>query len=117
MVNNTEYILKDENLIVKFANDLDHHNTEIIREQIDKIIDDNNKIINVIMDFTNVGFMDSSGIGVIMGRYKKVCFNGGRLFVVGINNVVDKIFTLSALYRITSKYKDVEEVLDVLKRE
>ena len=50
-------------------------------------------IINVkhlIIDFSNVSFMDSSGIGVIMGRYKKIRYADGNIAVIGINKMIDR---------------------------
>ena len=48
-------------------------------------------------------FMDSSGIGVIMGRYKLVKKRGGSITVTNINNSIDRIFTISGLYKIVIK--------------
>ena len=62
------------NLIIRLNCELDHHISEQIRKRIDNIID-TKAIKNIIFDFEKVSFMDSSGIGVIMGRYKKVVFN------------------------------------------
>ncbi len=60
-------------LVIKLMEELDHHNALTIREQSDKLISGKN-IKDIIFDFTGSDFMDSSGIGVIMGRYKKVIF-------------------------------------------
>ena len=114
MEKEAEYFIKDDTLIVRLSGDLDHHNAEIIRKKIDNLLD-NNRLKNIIMDFINVGFMDSSGIGVIMGRYKRVAYQKGKIAVVGINKVVDRIFTMAALYRITEKYEDIEGAYKGLK--
>lgn len=47
--------------------------------------------------------MDSSGIGVIMGRYKLVKNRGGKVTVTNINNSIDRILTISGLYKIVEK--------------
>jgi stage II sporulation protein AA (anti-sigma F factor antagonist) len=47
--------------------------------------------------------MDSSGIGVIMGRYKLVKNMGGEITVTNINQSIDRIFTISGLYKIVNK--------------
>lgn len=60
--------------------------------------------------------MDSSGIGLIMGRYKKVMFLGGRAAVTRVGDVVNRIFTLSGLYQIIEKYDTVEEALHMLQK-
>lgn len=108
-----EFEIVDRSLIVKLGEDLDHHNAIGLREQADKIIMINN-IINIIFDFSATNFMDSSGIGVIMGRYKEVNAAGGSVYVVGISNNVDRIFKLSGLYKILYKYDRVQDALDVI---
>jgi len=58
--------------------------------------------------------MDSAGIGVIMGRYKKVMFVGGKIAVTGVNSTVDRILRLSGLYKIIQKFDTVESALNFL---
>ena len=108
-----DFEVMNQCLIIKLLEELDHHNAIPIREQSDKII--SKKFIkDIIFDFSGTDFMDSSGIGVIMGRYKKALFIGGRVAVVGISDSVNRIFTLSGLYRIIKQYKDVKEALEVI---
>lgn len=109
-----EFEIIGQTLVVKLGEDLDHHNSLHIREQTDKIIMNKN-IKYIIFDFSGTDFMDSSGIGVIMGRYKKVIFIGGSVYVTGVSNNVDRIFKLSGLYKIIEKYNKVEEVLELIK--
>lgn len=100
-------------LIIRMHTDLDHHNAMWIREQADRMIERQN-VKHVIFDFTGVGFMDSSGIGVIMGRYKKVIFTGGRAAVSNVGAAVDRIMRMSGLYKIIEKYDTLEEALERL---
>ncbi len=97
-------------LVVKLLEDLDHHNAVSIREQSDKLITGKN-IKDIIFDFTGSEFMDSSGIGVIMGRYKKVIFTGGKVAVTGVNHSVDRIFRLSGLYKIIHKFETIDDAV------
>ncbi len=97
-------------LVIKLMEELDHHNALTIREQSDKLISGKN-IKDIIFDFTGSDFMDSSGIGVIMGRYKKVIFTGGKVAVTGVNQGVDRIFRLSGLYKIIHKFDTIEEAV------
>ena len=108
-----DFEVRNRTLIIYLKEDLDHHNAIWIREQADKIIDRKNTN-NIIFDFSKVTFMDSSGRGVIMGRYKKALFIGGRVAVVGVSDSVNRIFTLSGLFRIMNHYKDVEEALGAI---
>jgi len=99
------------NLIVNVSEELDHHNAEIIRDKIDKIIVKEN-IKCVIFDFSNTKFMDSSGIGVIIGRYKNIKNRGGNVVVANVGPRMDRIFNMSGLYRIINRYENVKEALN-----
>lgn len=103
-------------LIFYLTDDLDHHAAEQFRELSDELIA-REQVKNIIFDFTGVGFMDSSGIGMLMGRYKKVMFSGGRAAVTNVGEIVNKIFLLSGLYKIIEKYDTIEEALESLKSE
>lgn len=97
-------------LVIKLMEELDHHNALTIREQSDKLISGKN-IRDIVFDFTGSDFMDSSGIGVIMGRYKKIIFTGGKVAVTGVNQSVDRIFRLSGLYKIIHKFNTIEDAV------
>ena len=71
----------------------------------------------LIFDFDGVNFMDSSGIGLIMGRYKLINKNGGRAFMVNLKPTVRKIFQLSGIFKILEEVKDVNSALDLIKAE
>ncbi len=101
-------------LVVYVTDDLDHHAVLQLREYSDRLIEAGN-IRHIIFDFTDVGFMDSSGIGLIMGRYKKVMFLGGRAAVTNVGDVVNRIFTLSGLYQIIERYDPVAVALQGMK--
>ncbi|MDF2951915.1 MAG: hypothetical protein K0S18_1498 [Anaerocolumna sp.] len=98
-------------LVIKLLEELDHHNAITIREQSDKLIAGRN-VKDIIFDFTGTDFMDSSGIGVIMGRYKKIIFAGGQVAVTGVNQSIDRIFRLSGLYKIIHKYDSIDEAVN-----
>lgn len=110
----TSYEISQRCLIIRLNGELDHHNAIQIKEKADRLIE-RNHIKHIIFDFTGSGFMDSAGIGVIMGRYKKVIFIGGRIAVASVNSVVDRIFRLSGLYKIIEKYDSVESALNSMK--
>ncbi len=109
------YEMNERCLIIKLSEELDHHNAVSIREKADKLIDRNN-IKHIIFDFSGAGFMDSAGIGVIMGRYKKVIFIGGKIAVANVSTAVDRIFRLSGLYKIIEKYDSVEAALKIIQK-
>ncbi|WP_294132150.1 anti-sigma F factor antagonist [uncultured Clostridium sp.] len=100
----------DDKLVVTLVGELDHHSAEEVRVKIDDRIERDN-IKKVIMDFKEVTFMDSSGIGVVIGRLKKVKNRDGKVCITNINKRVDKVFTLSGLYKIITVYNNVNEAL------
>lgn len=88
--------------VFKISGELDHHTAAAVREKLDKaILLDGAR--NIVLDFKNLRFMDSSGIGVLLGRYKLIKKKGGRIYVKNVGRQVDKIFTLSGLYQVLIK--------------
>ncbi len=107
-----KYSIKGKTMVVKFTeSELDHHVSIPIREQLDDLIN-SNYIDNVIFDFDNMTFMDSSGIGVIIGRYKKISRDGGKVSIININDRVKKIFKLSGIDKIVGIHDTYEEALN-----
>lgn len=96
------------NLLVQFKGELDHHTTEDARQKIDQLYFDK-KIKNIILDLRGLTFMDSSGIGLIMGRYKNCLEKNGRLAIVSDSVYVDKILRMSGLLKIINLYPTIEE--------
>lgn len=96
------YEVRGENLLIFLPEELDHHNAKVITEQSDWYII-SNQIKNIIFNFKRTNFMDSSGIGVIMGRYKLIKSLGGEITVTNINQSIDRIFTISGLYKLVNK--------------
>lgn len=95
----TLYEIKGKTLVVYMPEDIDHHVAELITEHTDWFITSNN-IINIVFDFKNTEFMDSSGIGVVMGRYKLMRKLGGKVTMQNINDTVNRIFTVSGVNKI-----------------
>lgn len=106
----TEFTVHRQILLIHLREDLDHHNALWIRHEADKRIEQKG-IRHIIFDFGGVEFMDSSGIGVIMGRYKKVIFIGGRIAAACVGGAADRILRLSGLYRIMDKYESVADAI------
>jgi len=78
------------------SGELDHHSARLARESIDSLIQQKKPSV-LRLDFSEVGFMDSSGIGLIMGRYRMTHLYGGTLKVVNIPEELERIMTLSGL--------------------
>lgn len=101
---------KEDKLIANLVGELDHHSAEEVRVKIDDRIDRDN-IQKLILNFSGVTFMDSSGIGVVVGRYKKISSKGGAVCVTSVNNGVNRVFELSGLFKIIDSYSNVTEAL------
>lgn len=92
-------------LILHISEELDHHMAVQVSQTVDTQIEKGNLKI-LIFDFSGMTFMDSSGIGMVMGRYRKMSYLGGQTYVTGIGKGVDRIFSMSGLYRIIPKYQE-----------
>ena len=100
-----KYEVQENCLTIFLPGELDHHNAEEIRKRSDYLIDQNH-IRYVIFDFTDKTFMDSSGIGVIMGRYKRIYMLGGEVCAVHTSERMKKILTMSGVTRIMQIYEE-----------
>lgn len=86
-------------LVVKLSGEIDQSCSGEIREKIDREIGLRN-INNLIMDFYGVSFMDSSGIGMLIGRYKLIKARGGKMMVIRLQPQIDKIIELAGLKKL-----------------
>ena len=91
-----------DTLIVYPQGELDHHSAQAMREEMDAAMEDR-QIRTLILDLRDLTFMDSSGIGVIIGRYRLLSRRGGSVYVRNMSPQVEKLFTLSGLHRIIQK--------------
>ena len=100
-----EYLNQDKALIFKITEEIDHHAVEKLRMKADFEIE---KHIprKVIFNFSNVTFMDSAGIGLILGRYKKILSLGGTLEVINATETVNKILIMSGISKIININKE-----------
>ena len=88
-------------IMVKINTEIDHHTAAQIRKSVDAKIKSSNAI-NVIFDFSDVDFMDSSGIGVIMGRYKITKILGGKVILFGVRKNIRRIIEMSGIDKLVS---------------
>lgn len=98
---------EEKELTALLSGDIDHHTAKQMREEIDSQASlDKPELLK--LDFQNVDFMDSSGIGLIMGRYKLMQSLGGRLRVINVPNYIARVIRLSGLDQLGVLEKDVE---------
>lgn len=98
-------------LLVKMYGEIDHHFTEYIRDKIDREFYIKG-CQNIILDFENIGFMDSSGIGMIIGRYKIVQEKGGKIYAYGLKDNAKRIFDMSGLNKLIFCFDTKEEAIN-----
>lgn len=94
-----DFKIKNEDLIVNFDGELDHHTAKYARDTIDEQYSKSN-VKNIIIDLNSLGFMDSSGIGLLMGRYKMVLERGGSVSLINVDSRVKKILEMSGILKI-----------------
>ena len=89
-------------LHVKLSGELDHHSAEQTRNMLDTLLKDIT-VRDLTLDLSGVTFMDSAGLGVILGRYRILSMRGGQLTVSGMSGAIDKIFRMSGVYAIVDR--------------
>ena len=91
--------VKGTKLIVYMPEEVDHISADDLRRAAD-IAMLNQNIRHIIFDFTDTLFMDSSGIGMMMGRYRKIILRGGEMVAVNTNRRIEKILLLSGIQKL-----------------
>lgn len=95
----TEYNKEDKLLVFKIEEEIDHYTSEKIRKRADYEIQVHIPK-KVIVDFSNVTFMDSSGIGMLIGRYKLVSMIGGKMSMINVKPTIKKVFEMSGVLKL-----------------
>lgn len=96
---NVKHFIEEKILIFEITEELDHHVAEKMRKRTDYEIQ---RLIpkNVIFDFSKVKFMDSAGIGLLLGRYKQIKSLGGEMKIVNSNERIKKILDMSGVTKV-----------------
>lgn len=94
--NTEEFAIINNYLCIRMPREVDHHGAAGIRESADRLILDD-QVKNIVFDFENTTFMDSSGIGIIIGRYRKISCFGGKVYAINTNNRIRKLLKTSGM--------------------
>lgn len=94
-----KYNTLDKLLVLELTEEIDHHSTEKIRRRADYEIQ-RHIPRKTIFDFSGVTFMDSAGIGMVIGRYKIISMLGGKVAMINVKPNVKKIFEMSGILKI-----------------
>ena len=107
---------KLENIIADLYGEIDQSCTESIKDAIQaELMAQGAK--NLVINLRNVTFMDSSGIGMILGRYKYLKSSGGKLVICGAGMNLRRILSVSGVSGIVPIKRNTEEALKYLKEE
>lgn len=96
------YEIMKNALVVRLSGELDHSEAERIRGELDALIRQTGAR-RLVFDLKELRFMDSSGIGLIIGRYKLMRRRGGSVAVFGSDARIDKIFEMAGLYQLVER--------------
>ena len=90
------YEPRGQMLVIHLPRELDHHNCRNLKYETDLLLAEN-YITRLVFDFSDTCFMDSSGIGVLAGRYRKISCFGGKVYVIHADERIRKILQMSGL--------------------
>lgn len=101
---------QQDTLLVRLGGDLDLGVADKLRKMLDnQLIEKNIKFL--VINLSRVTFIDSSGLGVLLGRYKRLVHSGGKVILVGAQPQVKRILELSGLLQIMEEYQDESRAL------
>ena len=100
--------LKEKTMLVLLKGEIDHHSAPDMREAIDDAIITNDAAKHIILDFSAVSFMDSSGVGLVMGRYRFITPMNIKLRVDNLSNRDYKIMRMSGIEKLAQINKKTE---------
>ena len=107
-----DFKLVRNTLVVRVKGELDMLVTDNLRQAIDHKLGEQN-VSNLILNLEKVTFIDSSGLGVIIGRYKKIAAKQGKMYIVGASPSIQKILTFSGINKLISLHKSEQDIINI----
>ncbi len=104
-----DYKIIDHYLMIRLPEEIDHHSCGVICRRADHMMLDNS-VSHIVFDFSDTKFMDSSGIGVLAGRYRKISCFGGKVYVIHANRRIRKILEMSGIGDIVEMIDQEEKI-------
>jgi len=108
---NADFKQVRDTLVVRISGELDMLVADQLRQAIDQRLD-TASIRTLVLNLEKVTFIDSSGLGVIIGRYKKVSAQQGRMYIVGACASVEKILHFSGINKLVPLYRSEKDVVN-----
>lgn len=106
-----EFIECANALVAVMSGEIDQYSAAYLRGKLDIEFELSGKK-NLVLDLTDVSFMDSAGIGLIIGRYKNVASRGGRVAVAAEGNKLKKIMELSGVTKLVKIYPSYRSAVE-----
>jgi len=92
--------IRGRTILARLTGEIDLAITDRLRSTLENMLDSNEEIKNIVLNLSGVTYIDSSGLGVLLGRYKRISRQGGKMFIVGAVPQVKKILEMSGLFNI-----------------
>ena len=108
MENSMNIEITDQLIIVHIQGEIDCVNAPVYRQQLSDLLEETNE--DVVFDFKGTSFIDSSGIGLVLGRYNQLKFDHRTLILTGLNQVAYRLFELTGLFQIMPYYETIESL-------
>ena len=99
-----KYRLSGKVLHIYLYGELDECSAGVSKGVLDDLISDNLKADKIVFNMDGVSFMDSTGVGMLIGRYKKIKKLNIPVYIAGANSSIEKVINLSGLYAVMPKY-------------
>lgn len=98
------YLNKDDGVYAELSGELDEYSAEYVRISLDDLLKNiASKKTRLVLDFSRVSFMDSTGIGILLGRYNKYSRQDVGIYIKNPTSYVNRIFEMSGIYQIIPK--------------
>ncbi|MGL4373209.1 MAG: anti-sigma F factor antagonist, partial [Turicibacter sp.] len=101
-------------LYVNLSGELDHHTADQLRSRLNSVMLEH-QIRHIVFNLKHLDFMDSSGIGIILGRYNQLKSVNGTVMVIGMKPLVKKVFELSGLTQIIKVIEDETQIRAIIR--
>lgn len=104
------YEAKGQILVVHLPKELDHHNCRNLLNETDMLLSEN-YVARMVFDFSKTAFMDSSGIGILLNRYKQMRRSGGAMTFYGASRQIMRILSIGGVAKLIHGYESKEAAL------
>ncbi|GMA60681.1 anti-sigma F factor antagonist [Alicyclobacillus fastidiosus] len=101
-------------LVISLQGELDHHAVEQMRDDIEEQLA-HSDYQGLVMSFRNIDFMDSSGLGLILGRFRSVSQRGGQMALCEVGPSLKKLFEMSGLLKVLPLYEAEDVAVQAVK--